>query len=291
MMKRIRYFLTVARLRHFGRAAKELHISQPPLSQQIRLLEKELGVDLLVRTTRSVDLTEAGRVLYDGGAKAVAELERAIAAAQRIHRGEGGLLRIGFVSTAASKVLPDALSRLRKRYPDATVELFHLTSSQQAEAFEKGEIDAGFLRTVPPQDVDASVIQREPLYAALPVGHRLARQRSLSVAALAAEPFVMWERRQTSGIALETLELCRKHGFEPRIALEVTNPSAMLSLVAGGEGVAIVPASALNLRQEALVFRRLQGRDAISCLYLAWRRNTESALMKRFVALVSEKSG
>lgn len=289
MNKRITYFVTVAKLRHFGRAAKELNMSQPPLSQQIRLLEKELGVSLLITTTRSVELTEAGKALYEGASRALDELAKAVAAAQRIQRGEGGLLRIGFVSTAASQVLPRALSTLRARYPHATVELQHLTSSQQETAFQNGTIDAGFCRTVPKSGVESRVIQREPLYVALPVGHALAARRTLKVTALADQAFVMWERRQTSGIALEIIGLCRKHGFEPRIALEVTNPSAMLSLVAAGVGVAIVPASALSLRQEAIVARPISSRDAFSQLSLAWRTDAKSKLLASFVALAGAK--
>lgn len=287
MLKRLKYFVTVARTRHFGRAARELHISQPPLSQQIRLLEKELGIDLFLRTTRRVELTEAGRVFYDGTKTLVDDLNRAIIRAQSVHRGHAGQLRIGFVSTSTFRRLPETISAFRARYPNATLELFHMTSSQQAEAFQKEQIDVGFLRTVP-HGVASRIIQREPLFAALPPNHALAKTRRLAVAALARERFVMWDRKQTSGIAQTILDLCHRHGFEPDIILEVTNPAAMLSLVAGGMGVAIVPSSALQLRQDSLVVRPLDDCKAYSDLSLAWRPDNKSRLVEHFVSLAGE---
>ena len=289
-LKRIKYFVTVARSNHFGRAAKELHVSQPPLSQQIRLLEKELGVDLFVRTTRRVELTEAGRVLYEGARSAVDDLKRVIVRAQSIHHGNAGRLRIGFVSTSTFHVLPETLTAFRNSFPEATLELFHMTSSQQAEAFQKGQIDVGFLRTVPP-GVASMVVQREPFLVALPVNHPLAKKRLIDVKALATEPFVMWDRKQTHGIASDVLALCEKHGFVPRIILEVTNPAAMLSVVAGRMGVAIVPSSALQLRQAALAFRSLNDADAYSQLALAWSSENGSGLLKQFVSLVRTRTG
>lgn len=132
------------------------------MSQQIRLLEKELAVDLFTRTTRRVELTEAGRVFYEGTKTLVDDLNRAIVRAQSVHRGHAGHLRIGFVSTSTFSRLPESLNAFRKRYPNATLELFHITSSQQAEALQKEQIDVGFLRTVP-YGVASRVIQREPL--------------------------------------------------------------------------------------------------------------------------------
>jgi len=169
MNNRIRYFVAVAEARHFARAAEKLHMSQPPLSQQIQLLEKQLGIQLLTRTTRRVELTEAGQILYEGAKRALDQLDQAILHAQRAQRGEAGLLRVGFVSTAAFQLLSEVLRAFRRRYPQATLELFHLTSAQQAAAFEARTIDVGFLREPPPGgDIEVEVIDREPLFVALP---------------------------------------------------------------------------------------------------------------------------
>lgn len=288
MNSRIRYFVTVAEERHFGRAAEKLHMSQPPLSQQIQLLEKELGVQLLTRTTRRVELTEAGEILYEGAKRAVDQLDQAILHAQRVQRGEAGRLRVGFVSTAAFQLLSDVLRAFRERHPQASLELFHLTSAQQAAAFEARTIDVGFLREPPGGDIEVEVIDREPLLVALPAAHALAKRTSVAVRALRHEPFVMWDRQQTPGIAETITELCRRHGFRPTIALEVTNPPAMLSLVSGGVGVAIVPLSATHLRPEAVAFRPLDDKSAYSPMALAWRSDNARELLPRFVALVRD---
>jgi len=288
MLKRIRYFVTVARTCHFGRAARELHISQPPLSQQIQLLERELGIALFIRSTRRVELTEAGKALYESARVTVDKLDIAIARAQRVHHGEAGHLRIGFVSTSTFKLLSDSISAFHTRFPDATLELFHMTSIQQAEALKREQIDVGFLRS-PPSDSASIMIHREPLVLALPPDHRLARKRKVRFEELRNEHFIMWDRKQTTGIAEQVLDMCRSHGFEAKIVLEVTNPAAMLSLVASNMGIAVVPTSATQLlRQDALIFKTIDDPKAFSGLSLVWRKDQASQLATQFVALVSE---
>jgi DNA-binding transcriptional LysR family regulator len=198
------------------------------------------------------------------------------------------MLRVGFVSTAAFQLLSDVLRAFRQRYPHATLELFHLTSAQQAAAFEARTLDVGFLRAPPGGEVEAEVIDRDPLVVALPATHPLARRTSIPVRALKDQAFVMWDRQQTAGIAQTILDLCARHGFRPIIALEVTNPPAMLSLVAGGVGVAIVPLSATHLRPERVAFRPLQDQNAYSPMSLAWRSDNRRELLPRFIALVRE---
>jgi len=288
-IRRIRYFLTVAEEKHFGRAAELIHISQPPLSQQIRLLEKDIGVELFVRTTRQVDLTEAGEVFFRDAKKALQELERAVAYAQLVQRGEGGVLRLGFVSTSTVKLLPEVVRRFRDRYPDANVECLHLTSREQVQALLDRTMDIGFLRN-PPDDknLESRVIKRERLFAALPANHALCRLRTIQISALKHEPFIMWDQRQTGGIASTVLTLCKKHKFVPKTALEVVDPHALLSLVAGGLGVAIVPESALHMKQEGLEYKPIRAAEAYSDLALAWRKDNKRGILKRFIAVATE---
>lgn len=288
MKSRIRYFVAVAQEQHFGRAAQKLHMSQPPLSQQIRLLEQELGVQLLIRTTRRVELTEAGKALYDGAKPALEQLDQAIVRAQRVHRGDAGLLRIGFVSTAAFQTLSDVLRAFREQYPDVTLELFHMTSLEQSAAFAARTIDVGLLREPPGGDVAFEVLDREPLMVALPARHPLARLKLVPVRDLKNVPFVMWSRQQSPAMAQTTMELCRRHGFQPTIALEVTNPHVMLSLVAGGVGAAIVPISRRSLRTASVAFRPLDDRHAHSPMGIAWRNDNPIDLVPRFVGLVRD---
>ena len=280
------YFLAVAEEQHFGRAAQKLHMSQPPLSHQIGLLEQELGINLFVRTTRRVELTAAGRELCEGAKQAMAQLDHAIASAKRIHGGAAGILRIGFVSTVASRMLSVLLREFREKHADVDLQLFHLTSTQQATALQNGTIDVGFCRAPPGGSVRSRVLVREPLYVALPAGHVLARRKSVPVSRLRGQRFVMWDREQTSGIALTVLSVCRKHGIEPAVALEVTNPSAMLGFVAEGVGIAIVPASVLLLKPDGVSFLPLEDR-ATSSIAIAWRDDNRSSLVPAFVEVVT----
>lgn len=290
-IKRLKYFITVAEQKHFSRAAELIHISQPPLSQQIRLLEKELGMNLFVRTTRHVELTEAGLSLFENAKKAVSDLEQAVAYAQLVDHGHAGKFRLGFVSTAAVRLLADVLRRFREQYPDTSVECLHSTSREQAQALLDRSIDVGFLRGTPvDKNIDWRVIQRERLYAALPADHPFCRFQSIKISSLSKEPFIMWDRRQTGGIVSTVLALCGKHGFDPNVVLEVIDLQAMLSMVAGGLGVAIVPGSALHVKQEGLVYRPLRDR-AYSELSLAWRRDNKRELLKRFIKVVAETTG
>ena len=284
-MKRMEYFLAVAEEQHFGRAAEKLHMSQPPLSHQIRLLERELDIELFLRTTRRVELTAAGRELYEGAKQAMAHLDHAIASAKRIHGGSAGVLRIDFVSTVASRMLSELLRGFRDKYFDVDLNFIHLTSAQQAMALKNGAIDVGFCRTPPGGNVRSRVLVREPLYVALPAGHPLTTRRKVPVTALRDLRFVMWDREQTSGIALTVLSACRKHGMEPTIALEVTNPSAMLGFVADSVGVAIVPASVLLLKPDGVKFLPLDD-DATSSIAIAWRDDNRSRLVPAFVEAV-----
>jgi len=289
-IKRLKYFLALAEQKHFGRAARILHISQPPLSQQIRLLEEELGMTLFARTTRHVELTEAGLVLFQRLKSVMHDLEHAISYAQLVHRGEGGTFRSGFVSTSAD-FLASILRLFRRRYPDTNVECLHMTSQEQAVALQNRKIDVGLVRSVPADhNVGWRVIRREPLFVALPARHPLNRFRSIDPSALANEPFVMWDPRQSGGMALAATTLCRKHGFNPRIAFEVVNSQALLSLVADGLGVAIVPEPALRMKQAGLVYKPLRGASAYADLMLVWRRDNMSELSSRFIAAIAELS-
>lgn len=283
------YFLAVAEEQHFGRAAGRLHMSQPPLSHQIRLLEKELGVELFVRTTRHVELTAAGSELLAGARQSLAQLDHAIDSAQRIQGGAAGILRLGFVSTVASRKLSEWLHGYREQHPDVELQLFHLTSAQQAAALQEGSIDVGFCRAPPGGSVRSRVLVREALFAALPESHPLAGRRRLRVDALRNERFVMWDREQTSGIALTALSLCRKHGIEPQVALEVTNPSAMLGFVADGVGVAIVPDSMHLLKPAGVTLVALDD-STTSSIAIAWREDNRSRLVPDFVAVVMQTS-
>jgi DNA-binding transcriptional LysR family regulator len=200
-LRHLRYFIAVAEELHFGRAARRLAMSQPPLSQQIRSLEEEIGVVLLLRTKRQVELTAAGEVFLSEARKTIAQSGQAIRAAQRAARGETGQLAVGFVSSAVYGQVPSIFRLMRSRYPEVSLHLQDLTSEEQVEALKANRIDVGLIR--PPvfaaESLAMQVIWREPLMAVLPLGNPLTRETEIAVEALAEEPFIQIPRHVAPG--------------------------------------------------------------------------------------------
>jgi DNA-binding transcriptional LysR family regulator len=259
-LRHLRYFIAVAEHLHFSRAAEILHIAQPPLSQQIQSLEHELGVPLLVRTRRSVQLTPAGKAFLAEAKKVIIQAEHAIAVAHRAHSGILGHLEIGFVGTAIAEVLPTILKAFRERYPLVETPLQNLVTTEQVQALREGQIQVGILH---PPLLDASlhleIIRREPLVVALPDNHALAAQEQIVLAQLHEEPFVMYPRAWNPGLFDQIVSLCQQAGFSIRFGQEALGWQSITSLVAAGLGVSIVPASSQLLRTAGIVYRPLQG--------------------------------
>src|SRR3954453_15892050 len=195
-LRHLRYFVAVAEELHFGRAARRLQLAQPPLSRQIQGLEQELGVRLLERTKRHVELTPAGKVFLEHARKLLTEADHAVAAARRAARGEIGRLAIGFVGAATYSALPELLRVFHTRFPDVELVLYEMTSAHQHDALREGRIEVGFVRPAIPDDTLARRVARgEPLVAALPAGHRLARRdEPIPLSDLAGEPFILFPR-------------------------------------------------------------------------------------------------
>ena len=282
-LRHLRYFLAVAEELHFGRAASRLHIAQPPLSQQIRKLERELGVALFDRTKRRVELTPAGRALLDETRDVLARAERAVRTAQRAGRGEIGHLAIGFVPSADLDILPRVLRAWRARFPQVEIELHSLLPAAQVEALHDGRIHVGFVR-VPVDETGLVVesIQREPLLAALPRGHRLARARRVRLADLASDTMILFPRHIAPGYHDVFINACRCAGFTPR----VLHPGSMqtnLALVAAGLGVTLMPSSIRNLRRSGVAYRALAPPVPHVEMAVAYRRGERSAVLPAFL--------
>jgi DNA-binding transcriptional LysR family regulator len=258
-LRHLRYFVAVAEELHFSRAAARLNIAQPPLSRQIRDLERELGAELLERVKRRVQLTPAGRAFLPEARLTLTQAERARRTAQRAARGEIGRLRVGFVEAATfSGILPDVLRFFRKHYPDVALELFELSSLQQAEALREGRIDVGLLHSPPPdaeQWLQVERILRDPLVAALPLGHRLARRARLTLRALAPEPLLLFPRQNGPALYDRIIAAYRAAGFSPSVVQEAAQMHTLAGLVAAGLGVALVPGSIVRLRRPGVVYR------------------------------------
>jgi len=290
-LRHLRYFVAVAEELHFGRAAARLHIAQPPLSQQIRQLEGELGVVLFTRTRRHVELTPAGRAFLDEARGVLAGAEQAVRTAQRASRGEIGQLAIGFVPSADLDILPRVLRVWKARFPDVEITLHSLLSGAQVEALHAGRIQVGFVRL--PVDESGLVverIQREPLVAALSRGHRLARSARVRLADLAGDTMVLFTRDIAPGYYDVFIGACRRAGFTPR----VLHPGSMqtnLGLVSAGLGVALMPASIRNLRRAGVVYRPLAPPVPHVEMALAHGLDDRSTIVPTFLRVVRETLG
>ena len=259
LLRHLRHFVTVAEERHFGRAAERLHMAQPPLSQQIRRLEAELGVELFVRTTRRVDLTPAGRVYLERARGLLASVDEAAREARLAAAGVVGHLTIGCVGSVTYSVLPVLARRLAEELPGIECSFRgEMLVPQQVEALRDRSIDLALLRPpVADGSLQVTTLRRDRLVAAVPEGHRLADRTEVRVADLEDTGLIVHSADRRSMMYDVVRRLCRDAGFEPLIRHEVGETSTVVTLVAGGLGVAVVPEQVRALALEGVVFRPL----------------------------------
>ena len=288
-LRHLRYFVTVAEELHFGRAATRLSIVQPSLSQQIRQLEDELGFPLLYRTKRSVELTDAGKVFLSEAQHVLAQVQEAKRTAQRAYRGEVGRLVLGYISSSTYDLLPMMLRVYRERFPDVEVALRELTTQEQLRALEEEHIQVGLLRLpISAPMVNVEVIRREPIVCVLPEEHPLAVYERIAVSLLANEPFVLQSSQRGGGYYVQLMKLCLSFGFSPNVIQEVTEMHTIVSLVAAGMGVSLVPLSAQNIRSQGVVYRELEGTATLTEMAVAWPRLSRSAIVQNFLTVARE---
>jgi DNA-binding transcriptional LysR family regulator len=274
-IRQLRYFVTVARTRHFGQAAEQLHMAQSPLSQAIRQLESQIGATLFHRTTRRVDLTTAGEAFLRDALRILDAADAAVERVGRIGEGRSGFLRVGTTGLAAYKQLPQLARISARELPDIELRFVPdlLTPASEA-ALAENRIDLALLR--PPTagaDVATRLITRERLVLAVPAAHRLAGDEPVGLDELRDEDFVVYGTRD-SVVDAATTHACFGAGFLPRRAHEVTETSVMLTLVAAGLGVALLPESVLALRVEGVRYVTVAD-DVHVDLALAWRADDD----------------
>ncbi|HLO88175.1 MAG TPA: LysR family transcriptional regulator [Nostocaceae cyanobacterium] len=288
-LRHLRYFVTLAEELHFGRAAERLHIAQPPLSQQIRQLEAELGFQLFHRTKRTVELTAAGEVFLAESQQILMQLDQAIQKGRQISRGEIGQLVIGFVGSAAYNVLPEILRSFRTVVPGVTVKLHELTTDQQLQWLQEGRLDVGFVRPPVTEDTFSwEIIFEEPLMVALPVSHRLAERSHISLRELTGEPFILFPRSQAPGLYDQIISLCQQAEFSPKVTQEAIQMQTIVSLVAAEIGVTIVPASLQNLQRTGVVYKAVEESaacTACSAIAILWRKGNISPAIQKFLQI------
>ncbi|MDR8413465.1 LysR family transcriptional regulator [Nonomuraea sp. 3-1Str] len=277
-------FAVLAEELHFGRAAERLGIAQPPLSQQIRRLERRVGHALFDRGPGGVTLTPAGHELLPSARRALGEIAGGLDAARRAGRGETGRLRIGFAATLALTVLPRILRAYRDGHPGVEVEIREMTTAPQVAALRDGSLDVGLLREPPEADgLVAEPILSEGFVAVLPSGHPLAARRAVPVAALAGEPFVLPPREAAPTVHDRIAGLCRAAGFEPRAGQRAVEWQTVCALVGAGLGVSLAPASVRGIRLAGVTYRGISPRGARTTVAACHRRDDPNPLLARFL--------
>ncbi|CAB3756806.1 LysR family transcriptional regulator [Paraburkholderia humisilvae] len=290
-VKPLRYFVTLAETRHFGRAAARLNLSQPPLSRQLAALEASLGVTLIERNSRSVTLTAAGARFYADAKAILAALDQAGRNARAALLGERGELTIGFTMCAAYSVLPTYACTYGAAFPDVTLNLREIVSNDLAAQVLDGRLDAAIMLSGAPHHVLCErTLLTEPLCVALPRRHPLARARRLRIAQLAQEPFVIAVREVSEGLHAAIVEHCRAAGFEPNVRFEVRLQQTVLSLVDEGAGVALVPTSMQRAQLAGVVFKPLIEAPSISQV-LVWLPTNRNPCLARLLEQVAQPAG
>jgi DNA-binding transcriptional LysR family regulator len=291
-LRQLRYFVAVAEERHFGRAAKRLRLSQPPLSAQIKRLEEELGVKLFQRSTRQVALTDAGRIFLERAEGILEAVEEAREAAKGADEGVRGRLEIGFISSATLGLLPPAIRLFRERFGGVEIELRELTSAQQIDALYAGEIRVGLVRLpLRAPGLRFEPLQEESFVVALPSGHPLEALESVPLEAMVDQPLIFFTRQLMPSLHAQIVELFQRVGAFPNVVQHAVHLQTIVGLVASDVGLAILPEPAERLSREGVVYRSLDAPDATSWVGLARVEDDGSLLVENFVSTVREVAG
>ena len=260
-LRQLRYFVAVAEELHFRRAAARLHVSQPPVSQQIAALEVELGFLLLTRTRRRVELTPAGQSFLTDARAILAELETAVSAARRVQLGEAGVLRVGFVGSALLSTVPGTVQRFRAARPGVQIVLRERSTVGALRALEDGVIDLALVRPPiePAPGLRTEPVLGERMIAALPADHPLVRLRRVPLRRVAAEPLVLFPREQAPGFHDLIIDRLAATGVTPVVAQVAPEMLTIIGLVAAGIGLSLVPASVGRLALDGVAYRPVTG--------------------------------
>jgi DNA-binding transcriptional LysR family regulator len=288
-LRQLRYFLAVAEEMHFGRAAKKLHMTQPPLSQTIQSLEANLGAHLFIRSTRSISLTPAGHALIPEARRILAQAQSLPQLAQRAASGQTGHLSLAFVSIADYSVLPPYLREFRQRYPEVRIELREATSDVQLQLLEDAEIDAGLLIPPIPERLAASIncqkVLSEPLILAIPETCAK-RKHATSLHTYKDLPLIIFPRKIAPALH-DTIFACfRSEGLTPTVGQEAIQMQTIVGLVSAGMGIALVPRSVSNLKRPGVIYHALPTLHGKVEIDIAWRKENSSPVLKTFLALL-----
>jgi DNA-binding transcriptional LysR family regulator len=290
-LSQLRCFVAAAEELHFGRAAERLHMTQPPLSRQVQILERILGVQLLARTSRIVRLTPAGRTFLPEARRILQLSDSAAVSTRRAAAGERGSVTIGFTATAGYSFVPEIVTLARERLAGIDFILQEMVTAEQVEALASHRIDFALLRPPVRREFESVRVVREPLLAALPADHRLARGRPPRLGDFDRQPFVMYSPYEAQYFYDLLVAIFGKGGVAPRYVQHMSQVHAILALVSAKLGTALVPASAASLRFEGVSLRPIETRPARPVeLFLAWERTNDNPVLPAFVKLAQVRS-
>jgi DNA-binding transcriptional LysR family regulator len=289
-LRHLRYFVAVARAQSFIRAAESLNMAQPPLTRQIQDLEAELGLTLIRRGTRPVQLTEAGRVLFEQAVQILERTEELRAMASRLRAAQTRRLSIGFVGSALYGDLPALIRRFRAMRPEVDVSLLEMTTLEQLAALKEGRIDAGFGRILfEDAAIHRHLLRNEPVVAAVWGGHRLlTRPGAVALAELARETLIVYPKAPRPSYADQVLSIFRDRGLKPEAVHEVRELQTALGLVAAETGVCLVPVSITRLRRDNVEYREVDDPTAISPNIMSCRKNDSSPDLASILGLLRD---
>jgi len=288
-LRLLKYFVTVAEELHFGRAAERLHMTQPPLSQQIRLLEQKIGVKLLKRTKRKTELTYAGKIFLEGSLEVLDLVNKTIERTRQAVRNKTDQLSIAATGMLLEKLVPEAIRNFIVLFPETRINIIEMVSKEQIKALDKGKIDLGILRKVflknelKEYDFVYKVLYKEPFVVVLPKEHRLANHSEISISELADDTFILPPNESESCLKDITLMLCSQAGFKPILNYEAIHTKTIINIVAANLGVAIVPASISYNKNSYVNFLPIKDTNIQLETAAIWRKGSISEELENFV--------
>ena len=292
-LRQIRSFLSVAETLHFGRSAELIHISQPALSLQIRALEEEVGVRFFERNRRKTTLTAAGLAFRDDAAAALSQLEQAIRRAKLAANGKLGLLRIGFISTALSEIVPNIVRQFRELNPEVEFSLRAILTVNQIQMLETGSLDVGFLR-LPiggHSALDVVTVHREPFVLVVPASHKLAKRKRVRLSEVSGQDFVMYERAYAPGFHDLIVGMLRDARIVPNVSQTAGEISTLISLVDAHMGIAILPLSAVKHSVASVIACEIADQIPMSEIGIAVSKGSRATVIDTFRSFAVKRLG
>ncbi len=285
--RQLEYFVALSEELHFGNAARKLNISQPPLSASLRQLEDTLGFALMIRSNRSVRLTEAGAVFARHAARLLHQLHQAETIAAQTAKGTSGTLSVGFVPSMLFRRLPEILSQFQEAYPKVELVLQETNSAGQIDLITGHELDVGFIHDAPlPDEIDSHLLETERLVCCLPRGHRLAGRGKIKVPQLAGEKVLVFERAYAQSNYDRIAEVLAEGGMAPYDGYRLRNWFTVVTLVSQGMGVALVPQSLARMDYGDVVYVEIDGTEAEHRVSMIFHQNSGNEVVREFLRFV-----